>query len=221
MIEEKLGPSLYKLFIQNKRKFSINEICCIGIQCIERLKGIHSHYYIHRNIKPENFLVGLNDPHVIYLQNFYLCEKYKSNSTNKHAQLSFSKKIVGTERYGSINALRGLRQSRRDDLESLCYMLIYFFLGKLPWQGIKADNEKEKYKKLLDTKKKFNIDNYKDIIPEEFRIIFKHIKNLKFDENPKYSLYIKLFQSIREKNQCFDETDFFWVKKNLELKKII
>ena len=218
LIEEKLGPSLYDLFIENKRKFSLNEICCIGIQCIERLKGIHSKNYIHRNIKPENFKIGLNDPHVIYLQNFYLCEKFKSSTTNKHAKLTLTNKIVGTERYGSVDALRGLRQGRKDDLESLCYMLIYFFLGKLPWQDIKAETEGEKYKKLLNEKKKFNIENYKDTIPKEFRTIFKLIKNLKFDEQPKYSLYIRLLQKIREENQCFDPTDFFWIKKNKDIK---
>ena len=218
LIEEKLGPSLYNLFIENKRKFSLNEICCIGIQCIERLKGIHSKNYVHRNIKPENFKIGLNDPHVIYLQNFYLCEKFKSSTTNKHAKLTLTNKIVGTERYGSVDALRGLRQGRKDDLESLCYMLIYFFLGKLPWQDIKAETEGEKYKKLLNEKKKFNIENYKDTIPKEFRTIFKLIKNLKFDEQPKYSLYIRLLQKIREENQCFDPTDFFWIKKNKDIK---
>ena len=218
LIEEKLGPSLYDLFIENKRKFSLNEICCIGIQCIERLKGIHSKNYVHRNIKPENFKIGLNDPHVIYLQNFYLCEKFKSSTTNKHAKLTLTNKIVGTERYGSVDALRGLRQGRKDDLESLCYMLIYFFLGKLPWQDIKAETEGEKYKKLLNEKKKFNIENYKDTIPKEFRTIFKLIKNLKFDEQPKYSLYIRLLQKIREENQCFDPTDFFWIKKNKVIK---
>ena len=221
LIEEKLGPSLYDLFIENKRKFSLKEICLIGIQCIERLKGIHSKNYVHRNIKPENFRIGLNDPHVIYLQNFYLCEKYKSSTTNKHVKLSLSNKIVGTERYGSVDALRGLRQGRKDDLESLCYMLIYFFLGKLPWQDIKAENEMEKYKILLNMKKKFNIENYKDIIPKEFRTIFKLIKNLKFDEQPKYSLYIRLLQKVREENQFFDQNDFFWIKnyKNLKIKK--
>ena len=218
LIEEKLGPSLYDLFIENKRKFSLNEICCIGIQCIERLKGIHSKNYVHRNIKPENFKIGLNDPHVIYLQNFYLCEKFRSSTTNKHAKLTLTNKIVGTERYGSVDALRGLRQGRKDDLESLCYMLIYFFLGKLPWQDIKAETEGEKYKKLLNEKKKFNIENYKDTIPKEFRTIFKLVKNLKFDEQPKYSLYIRLLQKIREENQCFDPTDFFWIKKNKDIK---
>ena len=220
LIEEKLGPSLHKLFIDNKRKFSLNEICCIGIQCFERLKGIHSKNYIYRNIKPENFKIGLNDPNVIYLQNFYLCEKYKSDTTNKHAKLTLSNKIVGTQRYGSIDALKGLRQGRKDDLESLCYMLIYFFLGKLPWQDIKAETEAEKYKKLLNEKKKFNIDNYDYILPKDFRTMFKLIKNLKFDETPKYSLYIRLLQNIRKENQCFDPNDFYWVnEKNIKIKK--
>ena len=220
LIEEKLGLSLHKLFIDNKRKFSLNEICCIGIQCFERLKGIHSKNYIYRNIKPENFKIGLNDPNVIYLQNFYLCEKYKSDTTNKHAKLTLSNKIVGTQRYGSIDALKGLRQGRKDDLESLCYMLIYFFLGKLPWQDIKAETEAEKYKKLLNEKKKFNIDNYDYILPKDFRTMFKLIKNLKFDETPKYSLYIRLLQNIRKENQCFDPNDFYWVnEKNIKIKK--
>ena len=220
LIEEKLGLSLHKLFIDNKRKFSLNEICCIGIQCFERLKSIHSKNYIYRNIKPENFKIGLNDPNVIYLQNFYLCEKYKSDTTNKHAKLTLSNKIVGTQRYGSIDALKGLRQGRKDDLESLCYMLIYFFLGKLPWQDIKAETEAEKYKKLLNEKKKFNIDNYDYILPKDFRTMFKLIKNLKFDETPKYSLYIRLLQNIRKENQCFDPNDFYWVnEKNIKIKK--
>ena len=219
LVEEKLGPSLYQLFLKNKKKFSLNEICCIGIQCIERLKTIHSKNYIHRNIKPENFKIGLNDPNVVYLQNFYLCEKFRSDTTKKHAELTMANKIVGTERYGSVNALKGWRQGRKDDLESLCYMLIYFFLGKLPWQDIKAESQSDKYKKLLNKKKKFNIDHYKDIIPEEFRIIFKSIKNLKFDENPKYSFYIRYLQNIREQNGCYNQNDFFWIKKNYKLKK--
>ena len=127
LIQSKLGPSLSELFTENNKQFSLNEICLIGIQCIERLKWIHSKYYIYRNIKPENFLIGIDDPHVIYLQNFYLCEKYKSSKTDKHVKFQYTKEIVGTQRYGSINALRGLSQGRKDDLESLCYMLIYFF----------------------------------------------------------------------------------------------
>ena len=217
LIESKKGRSLYDLFVENNRKFSLNEICLIGIQCIERLKFIHSKNYIHRNIKPENFVIGLDDPHVIYLQNFYLCEKYRSSKTNQHAKFKYTKEIVGTERYGSVNALRGLRQGRRDDLESLCYMLIYFFLGKLPWQGISADSETERHQKLLKEKKSFKIENYKQI-PKDFYTLFNYVKNLKFEEEPKYSLMIKLIQNIRNENQCFSNVNLFWVKKNNECK---
>ena len=217
LIESKKGRSLYDLFMENNRKFSLNEICLIGIQCIERLKFIHSKNYIHRNIKPENFVIGLEDPHVIYIQNFYLCEKYRSSKTNLHAKFKYTKEIVGTERYGSINALRGLRQGRRDDLESLCYMLIYFFLGKLPWQGISADSDTEKHEKLLKEKKSFKIENYKQI-PKDFYTLFNYVKNLKFEEEPKYSLMIKLLQNIRNENQCYSNVNLFWVKKNNECK---
>ena len=213
LIQSKLGPSLYDLFMENNRKFSLNEICLIGIQCIERLKWIHSKNYIYRNIKPENFLIGIEDPHVIYLQNFYLCEKYKSSKTDQHAKFKYTKEIVGTQRYGSINALRGLRQGRKDDLESLCYMLIYFFLGKLPWQGMKVDNEALKYEKLLNEKKNFNIENYQQI-PKDFCKLFKYVKNLKFEEEPKYSIMIRLLQNILNENQCFNNTNFFWINKN-------
>ena len=217
LIVSKKGRSLYDLFVENNRKFSLNEICLIGIQCIERLKFIHSKNYIHRNIKPENFVIGLEDPHVIYLQNFYLCEKYRSSKTNLHAKFKYTKEIVGTERYGSVNALRGLRQGRRDDLESLCYMLIYFFLGKLPWQGISGDSESERLQKLLKEKKSFKIENYEQI-PRDFYTLFNYVKNLKFEEEPKYSVMIKLLQNIRNENQCFSNVNLFWINKNNECK---
>ena len=105
LIESKKGRSLYELFLENNRHFSINEICLIGIQCIERLKWIHSKNYLHRNIKPENFLIGIDDPHVIYLQNFYFCQRYRSSQTHQHIKMKYTKEIVGTERYGSINAM--------------------------------------------------------------------------------------------------------------------
>ena len=213
LIEAKKGPSLYDLFLENNKKFSLNEICLIGIQCIERLKWIHSKNYLYRNIKPENFVIGIEDPHVIYLHNFYLCQKYKSSHTNQHIKFKYTKEIIGTERYGSINALRGLSLGRKDDIESLCYMLIFFFLGKLPWQGIKAENNILKHEKILKEKKNFKIDNYK-IIPKDFCTIFKYVKSLKFDQEPKYSLIIKLLQNILNENQCFNNNNFFWIKDN-------
>ena len=211
LIEAKKGPSLYDLFLENNKKFSLNEICLIGIQCVERLKWIHSKNYLYRNIKPENFVIGIEDPHVIYLHNFYLCQKYKSNHTNQHIKFKYTKEIIGTERYGSINALRGLSLGRKDDLESLCYMLIFFFLGKLPWQGIKDENNISKHEKILKEKRNFKIENY-TIIPKDFCTIFKYVKSLKFEQEPKYSLIIKLLQNILIENQCFNSKNFFWIK---------
>lgn len=225
LIESKKGRSLYELFQQNNKKFSLNEICLIGIQCIERLKWIHSQNYIHRNINPENFVIGLDDPHVIYLQNFYLCQKYRSSKTLQHIKITYTNEFVGTERYGSINALKGLTQGRKDDLESLCYMLIYFFLGKLPWQGLKAENEASKHEKLLKEKKNFKIDKYKQI-PQEFCTLFQYVKHLKFDEEPKYSSMVKMLQNILKENQCFNNNDFYWIENkdnchgpNIKMKK--
>ena len=216
LIESKKGPSLFELFLENNKTFSINEICLIGIQCIERLKFIHSKNYIHRNIKPENFVIGIDDPHVIYLQNFYFCQKYRSSKTHHHIKMKFTKEIVGTERYGSINALRGITQGRKDDLESLCYMLFYFILGKLPWQGIKEENEISKIEKLLQEKKNFrkNIKNYKKI-PENFCKLFYSVNNLKFEEEPNYLTMIKYLQNILNDNQCFNTKDFFWINKDI------
>ena len=213
LIESKKGRSLEELFLENNKKFSLNEICLIGIQCFERLKWIHSKNYIHRNIKPGNFAIGLEDPHIFYLQNFYYCQKYRSSKTHQHIKLKYIKEIIGTERYASINALKGLTQGRKDDLESLCYMLIYFFLGKLPWQDIREENNIKKHEKLLKEKKNFQIENYKQI-PEDFCILFKYIKNLKFEEEPKYSLIIKILQKILNENNCFNTNIFFWNRNN-------
>ena len=213
LIEAKTGPSLEELFIQNNRKFDVNEICLIGIQCIERLKWIHSKNYIHRNIKPNNFSIGLKDPHVIYLQNFYLCEKYQTETTNKHIKLSYIEEIIGSERYGSINALKGLSQGRKDDLESLCYMLIYFFLGKLPWQNLSYTSEKEKIGQLIKLRKQFKIEDYKNI-PEKFCTLFNYVKNLNFEDAPKYDSMISLLKNILNENQCFSKKKFCWIENS-------
>ena len=213
IIESKKGRSLYELFLENNKKFSLNTICLIGIQCIERLKWIHSKNYLHRNIKPENFVIGLEDPHVIYLQNFYYCLKYRSSKTHQHIKLKYTKEIVGTERYGSINALKGLTQGRKDDLESLCYMLIYFFLGKLPWSGIREENKDAKLEKILKEKKNFKIEKYPQI-PKDFCTLFKYVQNLKFEEEPKYSLMIKILQKILNERNIFNNNCFFWIKDN-------
>ena len=122
-------------------------------QIIDRIQWVHSKYIVHRDIKPDNFLIGRKDPNIIYLIDFGLSKKYKSSKTGKHIRFSFTGKLTGTVRFASANALRGGEQSRRDDLESIGYMIIYFMRGKLPWQGVVGNKKMERYIKIYKMKK--------------------------------------------------------------------
>ena len=132
MIQPLLGDSLNKLFLKNNKNFTLVDICLIGIQCLERIEWIHKNDIIHRDIKPDNFLSGIKDPRIIYLIDFGLCKKYRSKRTLKHIKYCFTKRIVGTATYNSVNAMKGYELSRRDDLESFFYMIIFFLMKKLP-----------------------------------------------------------------------------------------
>ena len=153
LVEPLLGKSLYHLYLDNNRHFKIKDICLIGIQILDRLEWIHSKNVIHRDIKPDNFLIGENDPNVLYLIDFGLSSKYRSSSTGKHVKFGFTGKLTGTTKYSSANSIRGGEQSRKDDLESVAYMIIFFMKGDLPWENIKSYDENDKYYKIYMMKK--------------------------------------------------------------------
>ena len=222
MIQPLLGDSLYKIYLAQKKRFTLKDVCLIGMQCLDRLEWIHLKNIIHRDIKPENFLVGLNDPRIIYLIDFGLCKKYRSERTLKHIQFTLTKKLTGTARYASINALKGFELSRRDDLESFCYMIIFFIIKKLPWQGIKAQTQAKRYKKICEAKENFKIDAYNNLIPKEIIKIFKYVKKLKFDEDPNYDKIRNLFKAFLNEINYKENDTFSWIKDKrvLSLKKI-
>ena len=212
MIQPLLSDSLYKIFLNYKKKITLKDIFLIGLQCLDRIEWIHMKNIIHRDIKPENFLLRLIDPRIISLIDFGLSKKYRSERTLKHIQFSLTKKLTGTARYASINALKGFELSRRDDLESFCYMMIYFILKKLPWQGVKAQTYAKRYKKICEIKEEFNIDNYGKIIPKEMIIIFKYVRKLKFDEKPNYNKLRILFESFLKQVGYNKNDTFSWIK---------
>lgn len=221
MIMPLLGDSIYKIFLDCNKIFTLKDVCLIGLQCLDRIEWIHTKNFIHRDVKPENFLLGRKDPRIIYMIDFGLSKKYRSERTMKHIQFSLTKKLAGTARYASVNALKGFELSRRDDLESFCYMLLFFTLKKLPWQGIKAKTLPRRYKKICNIKELFNIDEYKNIVPLEIIKIFKYVKKLKFDEEPNYDKIRDLFKNLLNKLGYNENETFSWIKDKriLVLKK--
>lgn len=104
-------------------------------------------------MKPDNFLVGKgNKAAIIYVIDFGLAKRYRDPKTNIHISYRNNKSLTGTARYASINTHMGIEQSRRDDLEGTCYVVLYFLKGALPWQGLTARNKNDKYKKIMETK---------------------------------------------------------------------
>ena len=212
MIQPLLGDSLHKFFINHNSNLSKLDICLIAIQCLERIEWIHKNNIIHRDIKPDNFLFGIKDPRIIYMIDFGLSKKYRSKRTFKHIKYTYTRKIIGTARYTSVNSLKGFEMSRRDDLEAFYYMIIFFFLKRLPWQDIKEKSRVQKYHKILTLKCLFNIDDYKILLPNEIRKMFKYVKNLKFEEEPNYSLIKNSFRSILYNIGHTENETFSWIK---------
>ena len=180
----------------------------IGIQILDRLEFIHNKNIIHRDIKPDNFVTGLeNKSHIIYVLDFGLSKKFRSSRTHQHIKFTVNKKLTGTARYASINALKGCEQSRRDDLEAIGYVLMYFLRGSLPWQGLQIQKGEDRYKKILQKKKATTAEELCKGFPKEFVDYINYTRNLEFEADPDYKYLRNLLVTVLEKeNSKFD----FW-----------
>ena len=219
LLMQLLGKSLDKLFSDTNRKFSIKTVSQIGYQMVQRIEYVHSKGYIHRDIKPGNFLIGKNlDCKKIYIIDFGLSKKY-IDKNNNHILYKEGKGLTGTARYVSLNTHYGIEQSRRDDIEGIAYNLIYFAKGKLPWQGVKTKNKKEKHKKIMEFKEEYIPEKLCDGLPEEFPTLLKYARKLDFDEKPDYkNIKIMFKQLIISMNQEMD-WKFDWEKKINEMEE--
>jgi len=213
LLMELLGKSLDKLFSENDKSFSYKTIFQIGYQMVERIQYVHSKGYIHRDIKPGNFVVGRGEKsRIIYLIDFGLSKRYIDPQTEKHIPYREGKGLTGTARYVSLFTHYGIEQARRDDIESIAFNLIYFAKGKLPWQGVKTKNKKEKHKKIMESKLAYSPDILCSNLPEEFVKLLKYSRKLEFEQEPDYQSIKLMFKNYIVKNGGVMDMEFDWEK---------
>jgi serine/threonine protein kinase len=188
MVINLLGESLQS--IKNNSTFSLTSVLQIGIQIIILLKTIHDKGLVHRDIKPDNFLLGLNNERKrIYIIDFGLCKSYMNN--DEHNPIKKTNNLIGSLTYASINAHDCIELSRRDDMESLGYMLAFLYLGTLPWQEAKVEN--------VDIIKKSKQDiTSNDKLPQILVNYIKYVRSLEYEEKPNYFLIVDNFKKELE-----------------------
>ena len=207
LIMELMGKSLEDLFeSMPTKKMSVRCVCNIGYQMIEIIEYVHNKHIVHRDIKPDNFVMGKgNKSKFLFLLDFGLAKKYRSSTTLKHYPLIKKKHLTGTARYASINALNGYTQSRRDDLEAIGYVLVYFLLGRLPWQGMLNKNKDERYMKIMEVKRDTDPHILCKNLPVEFEKYITYTRNLEYEQDPDYNMLKNLFLKVlNDEEHCID-----------------
>ena len=237
IVESLLGPSLDKLFKYCGRKFPLKTVCIIGKEMVKRLETMHEKGILHRDLKPNNLTWGnfnssyndtsnINstnsfnniynklDIDTIFLIDFGLsCSFLEGGNSTKHYKIKSNLSFVGTLRYASLNSHKGIRQSRRDDLESMIYILIYFLKGKLPWQDIKAKQKEERHKMISEIKSKVTVESLCENLPQEFAELLTYVKNLDFEEKPLYFKFYQFFDILISKlnKDTIQERNFSYI----------
>ena len=211
LVQTLLGKSINSIFLHDNNKFSMKDCCMIGIQILDRLEYIHSKFIIHRDVKPDNFLIGNPDINNIYIIDFGLAKKFMSSRTGKHAKFCINKKWSGTSRFASANSLRGVVQSRRDDLESLCYLLLYLMKGSLPWDNVYGKNESEEILLIYKIKKFMKPELLFMNLPKQTIDFFKYCKKLEYEQKPDYSYLKNLLIDILKYSNEKNDLNFSWV----------
>ncbi|KAI0637002.1 CK1/CK1/CK1-G protein kinase [Trametes polyzona] len=213
LVIDLLGPSLEDLFDMCGRKFSIKTVCMAARQMITRVQTIHEKNLIYRDIKPDNFLIGrpgTKNANMIHIVDFGMAKQYRDPKTKQHIPYRERKSLSGTARYMSINTHLGREQSRRDDLEALGHVFMYFLRGSLPWQGLKAATNKQKYEKIGEKKQTTPIKELCEGFPEEFAIYLNYVRKLGFEETPDYDFLRELFAKVLKNNGDVEDGVYDW-----------
>ncbi|PWN43951.1 kinase-like protein [Ceraceosorus guamensis] len=215
LVIDLLGPSLEDLFDMCGRKFSIKTVVMTAKQMITRVQAIHEKNLIYRDIKPDNFLIGrpmTKSANTVWVVDFGMAKQYRDPKTKQHIPYRERKSLSGTARYMSINTHLGREQSRRDDLEALGHVFMYFLRGGLPWQGLKAATNKQKYEKIGEKKQSTPIKELCEGFPEEFGIYLNYVRKLGFEETPDYDFLRELLSKALHGEQ--EDGVYDWMMLN-------
>lgn len=217
LVIDLLGPSLEDLFDWCGRRFSIKTVVQVAIQMLTLIEDVHRHDLIYRDIKPDNFLIGrqgLPDENQVHLVDFGMAKQYRDPRTKQHIPYREKKSLSGTARYMSINTHLGREQLRRDDLEALGHVFFYFLKGQLPWQGLKAPTNKQKYEKIGDKKRTTPAVTLCDRLPRQFAEYLDSVRSLPFDAEPAYEEYRMLLISALDDLGQSTDGDYDWLHLN-------
>jgi casein kinase 1 len=189
----------------------------VAKQMLSRVQTIHDKNLIYRDIKPDNFLIGrpgTKAANVIHVVDFGMAKQYRDPRTKQHIPYRERKSLSGTARYMSINTHLGREQSRRDDLEALGHVFLYFLRGGLPWQGLKAATNKQKYEKIGEKKQTTVIKDLCEGFPEEFSKYLTYVRNLGFEDTPDYDYLRDLFTQALKNTGEVEDGEYDWMKIN-------
>eukprot|EP00929_Paragymnodinium_shiwhaense_P075793 TRINITY_DN3879_c0_g1_i2.p1 TRINITY_DN3879_c0_g1~~TRINITY_DN3879_c0_g1_i2.p1 ORF type:complete len:346 (+),score=56.34 TRINITY_DN3879_c0_g1_i2:91-1128(+) len=199
IVMELLGSSLEDHVQRSGGKFSSQTTAMIGQQVLQRIEYVHSKGIVHQDIKPDNFMTGIGaKAHHIYLIDLGLGARYWDRG--QHVPLRQTHALTGTLRYASINAHKGFTQSRRDDLEAIGHMFVYFLRGKLPWSGLQAKTKREKYRKILETKESYPVGKLCEGFPDAFELYLAYARRLGYIQRPDYDLLHSYFEHWDDKD---------------------
>jgi len=211
LVMDILGPSLEDLFTLCSKKFSLRTVLMLADQLIARIEYVHAKNFLHRDIRPDNILVGFGERvDQVYLIDFGISKRYRTR-THEHIPYVENKTLSGTARYASLNAHLGIEQSRRDDLESLGFLLMYFLRGSLPWQGLKVHTKKEKYNKIKIKKRDTPVEVLCEDLPGEFATYLHYCRALRFEDKPDYAYLRHIFRDLFYRRGLAGNYRFDWM----------